>query len=320
MKKGNNYFSEYVSINGIDQYLLHYRSTNPALPVLLFIHGGPGLAESTFSYAFQKGLCDLYTVVYWDQRGAGKTLTKNKNLYPSIEESLDDMQQVVNHLKTKYAKEQIVILGHSFGSMLGSLFVLRHPDDVIYYIGAGQVINIIENERIGYEKLEQLIRMADNKKDLKMLKEIGMYPESNYEKPMIKKIQSIRMLQGKYKIGMDFILLIKTLFKSPIFRISDLVSIYRGMSNNKSIWNFMFSHSLYDETLNYQIPVYYIIGERDFQAPRTIAQAYFDRINAPEKQFLIIKNAGHFMMLDQPEAFTEAITAIGTGACSCFRV
>jgi Lysophospholipase len=197
MKKENNYFSEYVSINGIDQYLLHYRSTNPTLPVLLFIHGGPGLAESTFSYAFQKGLCDLYTVVYWDQRGAGKTLTKNKNLYPSIEESLDDMQQVVTHLKTKYAKEQIVILGHSFGSMLGSLFVLRHPED--------------------------------------------------------------------------------------------------GMSNNKPLWNFMFSHSLYDETPNYEIPVYYIIGERDFQAPRTIAQVYFERINAPEKRFLIVKNAGHYI-------------------------
>lgn len=147
MKKKENYLSEYVKINGIDQFLLHYNSTDPASAVLLFIHGGPGLAESTFSYAFQKGLCDLYTVVYWDQRGAGKTLTKNKNLYPTIEESLDDLQQVVNYLKAKYSKEKVVILGHSFGSLLGALFALRHPEDVICYIGAGQFISIIENEK-----------------------------------------------------------------------------------------------------------------------------------------------------------------------------
>lgn len=312
MKKEKNYLSEYVNINGIDQFLLHYSSKNPALPVLLFIHGGPGLAESTFSYAFQKELCDLYIVVYWDQRGAGKTLTKNKNIFPSIEESLDDLQQVIIYLKSKYTKEKIVILGHSFGSVLGTLFALRHPEDVIYYIGAGQVISITENEKVGYKKLEQLIINANNKKDLEMLKEIGEYPESNYEKQMIKKIQIIRLLQGKYKVGMDFIPIIKTLFKSPIFRISDLISIFRGMSNNKPIWNFMFSHSLYDETLTYEIPVYYIIGERDFQAPRTIAQAYFDRISAPEKQILTIENAGHFMMLDQPKAFAEALAEIST--------
>jgi pimeloyl-ACP methyl ester carboxylesterase len=312
MKKEKNYLSEYVNINGIDQFLLHYSSTNPAVPVLLFIHGGPGLAESTFSYAYQKGLCDLYTVVYWDQRGAGKTLTKNKNLYPTMEESLDDLQEVVNYLKAKYKKEKIVILGHSFGSMLGTLFALRHPEDIIYYIGAGQFISIIENEKIGYEKLEQLIIKADNKKDLEMLKKIGEYPESNYEKPMIKKIQNIRILQGKYKVGMDFIPILKTLFKSPIFRISDLVSIFKGMSNNKLIWNFMFSHSLYDQTLTYEIPVYYIIGERDFQAPRTIAQTYFNRISAPEKRILTIEDAGHFMMLDQPKAFAEAMAEIST--------
>jgi pimeloyl-ACP methyl ester carboxylesterase len=281
----------------------------------LFIHGGPGISESTFSYAFQEGISDLYTVVHWDQRGAGKTLSKSKNIYPTIDELLDDLLRIVKYLKEKYFKEKIVILGHSFGSVLGTLFVLRHPEDVLYYIGAGQVISITENEKIGYEKLKELIVKADNKKDLEKLRKIGVYPEINYNKPMIKKIQNIRILQGKYKIGMDFILMLKTLFKSPIFQISDILSIVKGMSNNKQLWGYLFTHNLYDETLNYEIPVYYIIGERDFQAPNTIAKSYFNTINAPYKEIFTIEDAGHFMMLDKPESFAEAMTKICRQKC-----
>lgn len=318
MKKVTKYIGEYVNINGIDQFLLHYNNMNninSERPVLLFIHGGPGMSEAIFSHAFQAGLSDLYTVVHWDQRGAGKTLSKNKNSYPTMDELLYDLLLVVKYLKAKYFKEKIVILGHSFGSVLGTLFVLKHPEDVLYYIGAGQVISIIENEKIGYEKLKELIIKAENKKDLEKLGKIGDYPENNYNKPMIKKIQKVRILQGKYKVGMNFVPILKTLFKSPIFHISDLLSIVKGMNNNKQLWDYLFSHSLYEEPFDYEVPVYYIVGERDFQAPNTIAISYFNTINAPLKEYFTIEDAGHFMMLDKPESFAKAMAEICNFNC-----
>lgn len=311
MKKQKDYFSEYIKINGIEQYLLHY-STNAELPVLLFLHGGPGMSESTFAYAFQKELSGLFNIVHWDQRGAGKTLTKDRKIsnYPSVDELIDDLLEIVYYLKKKYNKEKVVILGHSWGSVLGTLFVMKYPQEVLYYIGAGQVVDIVENEKIGYEKVRELIIKAGNKKDLDSLEKIGVYPEKNYEKPMIKKIQRIRMLQGKYKIGMNFIPIIKALLKSPIFRLSDISSLLKGMNNNKKLWNFLFSHSLYEESHDYEVPVFYILGDRDFQAPNTIASRYFDSINAPNKKMFIIKDAGHFMMLDQPKLFANALAEI----------
>lgn len=116
--KNPSYLAEYVNINGIEQFLLHYNNVNTQLPVLLFIHGGPGMSESNFSYVFQDGIADLYTVVHWDQRGSGKTLSKNKNIYPTMKELLDDLLQVVLYLKSKYRKDKLVILGHSFGGQL----------------------------------------------------------------------------------------------------------------------------------------------------------------------------------------------------------
>jgi pimeloyl-ACP methyl ester carboxylesterase len=311
MKRQNNYFPEYVKINGIEQYLLHYK-TNNKLPVLLFLHGGPGMAESTFAYAFQEGLSKIFNIVYWDQRGAGKTLTKNKgnNNYPSVEELIDDLSKIVRYLKEKYGKEKVAILGHSWGSVLGTLFVLKYPKDVMYYIGAGQVIDIVENEKIGYEKLKEFILKSGNKKDLEKLEKIGIYPEKNYEKPMIKKIQKIRILQGKYKIGMNFIPIIKTLIKSPIFSLSDIFSLFKGMNNNKKLWDFLFSNSLYEESSDYEIPVFYILGERDFQAPNIIASRYFNSINAPMKKIFIMEEAGHFMMLDQTKQFADVLEEI----------
>lgn len=311
MKKPNNFQSEYVHINGIDQYLLHY-SIDAGLPVLLFLHGGPGMAESTFAYTFQEGLTNLYSVVYWDQRGAGKTLTKTKGKseYPSVEDLLADLFEVVQYLKKKYHKEKIVILGHSWGSMLGTLFARKYPEEVLYYIGAGQFIDILENEKIGYEKVKELIVQSGNKKDLESLKKIGVYPERNYEKPMIRKIQQVRILQGKYKIGMDFMPIIKALLKSPIFQLSDMSSLFKGMSNNKRIWDYLFTHNLHDEHSTYDIPVFYILGDRDFQAPNTVASRYFDEIQAPYKRLFMIEDAGHFMMLDQPKRFADALAEI----------
>lgn len=314
IKKQNNYFSEYIEINGIEQYLLHY-SAAPECPVLLFLHGGPGMAESTFAHAFQEDLSSLVTVVYWDQRGAGKTLTKDKKkTYPSVDELLDDLLKIVQYLKKRYHKEKIAILGHSWGSMLGSLFVKRYPKEGLCYIGVGQIIDIVENERVGFEKLREMATKVNNKKDLAAIEEIGVYPETNYERPMIKKIQKVRILQGKYKIGMNFIPIIKAMIKSPVFKISDISSLFKGMSNNKKLWDFLFSHNLYEEDREYEIPIFYVLGDRDFQAPNTIASSYFNTINAPLKKLFMIKDAGHFIMLDQPRLFSEALTEICAAA------
>lgn len=310
MKQQTGSEAEFVEINGVQQYLLHTKSNVAQAPVLLFLHGGPGMSEAAFAYAFQPGWQPLYTVVHWDQPGAGKTLTKNKNAYPDMQELLGHLHGVVQYLKQKYSTEKIVLLGHSFGSVLGSLYALRHPQDVLYYIGAGQVVSLMENERAGYEKLKEQIVSAGNQRDLQKLEKLGAYPQPSYDKAMMKKMQSIRMLQGKYKIGMEFGPILQTLLKSPVFQLSDLGSLVKGLSNNKALVDFLFSHSLANESLEYQVPVYYLLGERDFQAPYPIAQAYFETIRAPHKKLWMVENAGHFMMLDQPGAVSALLAEI----------
>ncbi|MCZ8518311.1 MULTISPECIES: alpha/beta fold hydrolase [Paenibacillus] len=296
------YLEEYVPINGIHQFLYHL-GTRHDNPVLLFLHGGPGSVESLFTRAFQAKWEEMYTVVHWDQRGAGKTLTRNPDQYPTIELMLQDLYEVVQYLKGKYSKRRIVILGHSWGSVLGSLYIRKHPEDAACYIGVGQVVNMLENEQIGYNKVKEKIVQAGDQRSLKKLESIGEYPGDQivFNPEFLKKCRKVRKLQGKYQLAVKIDLGIWiTVFKSPLFRFSDILAFRQIFKANAHLHRFLGSFDLRAESTAYQVPIYYISGENDWQAPYIIAQQYFDEIEAPHKEIFIIPGAGHMAMMDQP--------------------
>ncbi|MBS4192816.1 alpha/beta hydrolase [Bacillus sp. FJAT-49705] len=306
------YLEEYISINGIKQFMFHL-GTSYDNPVMLFLHGGPGSVESLFTCAFQEKWEEIYTVVHWDQRGAGKTLTKNPDKLPTIDLILQDLFEVIQYLKKKYNKQKIVILGHSWGSVLGSVFIRKYPEEVAYYIGVGQVINMLENEQVGYKKVKELIEQADDKRSMKRLEKIGEYPGNKivFNKKFLKKCDEVRKLQGKYKLGMkiDLALWI-TVFKSPIFKFSDIIAFMKIFQANAKLHSFLGEFNLSNEPAIYQVPIYYILGGNDWQAPYIIAQKYFEEINAPNKNIYVIPNAGHMTMMEQPELFFDALLEI----------
>lgn len=262
---------------------------------------------------FKKKWEDIFTVVYWDQRGAGKTLTSNPDKYPTIDLLLKDLFEIVQYLKKKYNKQKIIILGHSWGSVLGSTFIKQYPEEVAYYIGVGQVICMLENERIGYEKVKELIVQASDKKSLKELEVLGDYPgdKLKIDSKFLRKCMKIRKLQGKYNLAarMNLSMYI-TAFKSPIFMLSDISAVIKGKKANEKLLESLEVFDLKSESAEYKVPIYYILGENDWQAPYVIAQEYFNRINAPYKNLYLIRNAGHYTMRDQPQLFFEALLEI----------
>lgn len=303
---------EYAPINGIDQFLYHL-GTSYDNPVLLYLHGGPGSAESLFAHVFQDKWEELFTVVHWDQRGAGKTLSKNPDQYPTMELMLEDLREVIQYLKKKYHKQKIVLLGHSWGSVLGSVYIQNHPEDVAYYIGTGQVINMTENEQVGYNRVKGLIIKANDHKSLKKLEAIGEYPGSkvSFDKQFLKKCDKVRRLQSKYKLSSDsFLSIFNIVRKSPIFQLPDFFAFLKIYKANQGVYSFFSDFNLWSESKEYGVPVYYILGEEDWQAPYVIAQRYFSEILAPRKNIYLIPNARHMAMVDQPDRFYRTLFAI----------
>lgn len=120
-----------------------------------------------------------------------------------------------------------------------------------------------------------------------------------------------RKLQGKYGLaGKSDLPVFITAFKSPIFKLSDLFALSKGLKANSKVHEFLEDFDLMAESSDYQVPVYYILGENDWQAPYIIAEEYFTKINAPHKKLFIIPNAGHRIMMDQTNLFSDALLQI----------
>lgn len=298
----NSYKEEYVKIQGIEQYLLHYQG-NSDKHVLLYVHGGPGFSESNFGYLVDQQLCNRYPIVYWDQRGAGKTVLKNKkeHLPKSIDQMIQDLLEVVLYLKQEYRIDKVVLIGHSWGSILSTLFVLKYPEHVEAYIGTGQFISTYENELIGYETTIQKASLKDREK----LEALGPYPTKDIE--VIKnKIKKVRKIQSKYD-NQNLVQVVKLMSKSPTFKISDIKPLLQLHKNNEVLIDEMLRFDLTHYSNQYKIPVHYILGENDITTPTSISSKYYETIQAPIKSIKIIKDAGHTPIVEQTEQFIEAL-------------
>lgn len=309
----NKFEEEYVAVNGIEHFLLHYPKAEA--PVLLFLHGGPGSFESLFAYELDEVWGNLFTQVHWDQRGAGKTLRRNKKtgLPGSVEQMLDDLHGVIGHLRKKYHVEKVVILGHSWGSLLGSLYAQQHPENVLAYIGVGQVVSMRENERTAYREVMGMAQKAGNQKHILALEKMGDYPPADPE-AMLKLLPKFRKIQQAYDngpvSGSGMGEMIKTLRHSPSFQWGDLVSFMRVMKVNHPLHLQMLTFDLASAPPQYKRPVHYILGEADTITPTSLSKAYFETIQAPCKTLAVIPGAGHNPMYEKPTEFAAALRAV----------
>ena len=159
----------YVTLGGQEQYLL-IRGENVENPIIIWLHGGPSGPDSFVNYVFQKYLVDEYTVVNWDQRGCGRTYFHNiesdsKNETASFEQAQSDLNELVDYVCSRFNTEKVIIVGHSYGTMLGSQYVLKYPDKVLAYIGVGQVVTL-ESDVYSYEDaLEKAIANGDDTRE-----------------------------------------------------------------------------------------------------------------------------------------------------------
>ena len=305
---------EYVFANGIEHSLLHYPQA-PGTPVLLYLHGGPGSVESLFAYQLDSAWGEMFTHVHWDQRGAGKTLRRNgrRDRPESMEQMLADLHGVIGHLRRKYQTERVVLLGHSWGSVLGSLYVLRHPETVLAYIGVGQVVGMMENERTAYRETLEMARRAGNEAHVRALEQMGDYPPNDPER-LLKLLPRMRRIQAAYDdgpaSGTGLGELLNSMRRSPVFRWSDLLSFTQIMKVNRPLHLQMLSFRLGDFAPRYAAPIHYLLGEADPIAPTSLSRAYFETIEAPVKGFTVIPGAGHNPAHERPGEFSAALRTI----------
>ena len=273
------------------------------------MHGGPGQATSNLAYLTDKDIT-THTMVYYDQRGAGKTLLKNWRSKKEItlELLLEDLHEIVAFIKAKYKKDKVALLGHSWGSLLGTEYIKKYPEDILCYISVGQMVNTIAGEKAGFDELMRRVNQNDQKL-MKKIHQLGNYPFNLDKENRMKQMIKVRNLQAKHGIGTNVKEMFKVFIKSPIFTPLDFVAMFVGTFKNKRLEEVDFSYDTSDFK-HYQIPIYYVLGENDWQVPSVVAAAYHESLSAPKKAIFWIKNAGHVPSLENTKDFNQAISEI----------
>ncbi|MGE8245202.1 MAG: alpha/beta hydrolase [Stenotrophomonas maltophilia] len=297
---------ETVRIGGIDQ-AVSIRGNDRRNPVLLMLHGGPGWVAMPTSWYFQRGWEEYFTVVQWDQRGAGKTYVANDPaaVAPTMtrERMIADAEEMVAWLRSEFGKDRIFVLGHSWGSYLGVELAQRRPDWLHAYIGIGQISNAPESERRGWRWTLQQAERDGNAVAVAELQALAPYAVGNAPVPLQQLFQQRKWLNHyggmvHNRRGGDAEAAGVRL--SPEYTDADVAGMWKG--NDFSMEHLLSGALTLDLTgrRRFQTPIFLFLGRHDHNVSSELAAAWFDTITAPDKQLIWFEQSAHEVMIEEP--------------------
>lgn len=296
--------ARFVTLGGIQQWVT-LRGAHRDNPVLLVVHGGPGDAQSSLQSAYAVYEKD-FTIVQWDQRGAGKTYAQNPSSPPEPERVVADGVELAQYLCGYLAKKKILLLGHSWGSYLGIGMVQRRPELFAAYIGTGQVGSWRAHVQAQFDFLLAKARAADDRERVEQLEAIGTPDPTSAEQYF-----SWWRMRNPYMSPDDakwFEELGEIVRSDPEFTEEYMKALGDGMLySGRTIVSAMLATELPTTAKTLEVPFFVIQGEEDMVTPTSVAVAYFDVVQAPRKKLILIERAGHFALVTQREEFLAAL-------------
>ncbi|QOG17390.1 alpha/beta fold hydrolase [Bradyrhizobium sp. SEMIA] len=306
----------YVDIGGIKQWI-QIRGEDRDNPVLLFVHGGPGGSTLPISSGWRPWE-KHFTVVQWDQRGAGRTYgaAGEDALAPTmtLERMTQDGIELVEYLRNHLHKDKIVLVGHSWGSFLGIHIVKQRPDLFYAYVGTGQVVGRVTFEKsfeLAITHLQELAQSASNSEALAELAPIVARPQITPQNRLVADkwskslgLPSIESFQLAGPVPPTFM---------PDFSLLDWYNWRKGMTFSAKYLRGregpMFKRDVAALGLAFPIPVVFIEGDADYNTPSGPAEQLFNQIIAPHKEFVRVRGGGHFIPFDRPDEFLAELVA-----------
>jgi len=261
---------EQVPVNDTQQWIL-IRSENVANPVVLFVHGGPGTAQLTLMRKNTQPLEKYFTVVNWDQRRAAKSFAAGRD-DPGMTIGLfvDDIVDLGSYLAKRFDKKKIVLVGHSWGSVIGLLAASKRPDLFSAYIGIGQMSRMAESELISYKWTLQQAETAADQSSVDKLTAIGPppYTGSNWRSKFLTERRILGKHGGEYygsKTG-AFGVVLRNLVFSREYTVLDRINFFRGVFQSvDALYPELSRTDLFIQVPEVKVPVYFCLGRHDHE-------------------------------------------------------
>ena len=296
-----------VPINGVAQGMV-IRGDDATNPVLLWVHGGPGMPDYPLTQRYPTKLEDLFTVVWWDQRGASLSFHPGiPALTMTIGQFIEDTLTVSDYLRGRFGQHRIYLLGHSWGSFIALQAAARSPERYNAYLGMGQVVHQLESEKMAYD---YMIAAYHDRGDTKMVRRLEAAPVTmNGGTPdAYLKVRDTAM----HKLGVgtthDMSSVITGIFLASWrfrgYTAAEKLNLWRGraFSRGFGLWDELIRTDLRKSILALEIPAYFFEGRYDYTCVTSLAADYFTQLKAPVKGFYVFDRSAHSPLLEEPDA------------------
>jgi pimeloyl-ACP methyl ester carboxylesterase len=294
---------------------IRIRGTDDANPVLLLIQQGPGLPMINEARRFGHllGLEQAFTVIYWDQRGCGRSLRRRQDRAGiSLERMTADTVLLLEFLRNRFAGKTHVA-GFSFGATLGACAAAQRPDLVATLVAVGMDIDGAAAGNNAYDFAVAAARQRGNRRATRQLKAIGPPPHLT-TKQFATRVRWATNF-GAVTTGATYTTLARelltSLVRSPDYSAGDVLRTVRGITATQAaLLPELATMDLARTLPRLEVPVVMVQGRHDQVAPGEAAQRYATSLQAPSKQFVWFENSAHTPHLDEPAKFRYVLLGI----------
>ncbi len=304
----------HTNINGVEQGMF-IRSTDAAHPVLLYLHGGPGMPTYFLNRKYPTGLEEDFTAVWWEQRGAG--LSYDAKIPPvtmTVEQIIADTLAVTDYLRSRFGKEKIYLMGHSWGSLIGIQAAARAPERYHAYIGVAQIANQLQSENLAYK---HMLKLAGESGNTRLVRKLETAPPTTTA-PLPNSYMSLRD-EAMHSLGVgtthDMKSVVSGVFlpvwQDPEYTLGEKINIWRGKwsSASKTLWNQMLTTNITAAVPELRLPTYFLHGIYDYTVAYPLTKAYFAQLRAPLKGFYTFDHSAHSPNFEEAEKTRKILRA-----------
>lgn len=297
---------EDLTIGGIPQRVW-LRGLSQDSPILVLLHGGPGASESPLFRYFDSALEQKFLVVYWEQRGTGRSY--RADIPPetmTIDSFVGDLDDLIDQLRKRFGARKVALMGHSWGTVVGTIYASRYPDKVSVYVGIGQIADMREGELTSYRFALSEARQRDDRDAIEELTRTG--PPPHAVDAMLVSRKWVERFGGAFAGDLSTGKLLWYALRTDEVNLWDLVKF--GQGNRFSLihlWPELREVSLSGRFTAFRMPIVFMLGRGDQEIPSSVAADYFDRVGAPAKKLIWFDRSAHNPPFEEPERFVEAV-------------
>jgi pimeloyl-ACP methyl ester carboxylesterase len=285
---------------------IRVRGQNINDPILLFLHGGPGEVTGPLFFQTYAGpeLEKHFVVGYLHQRSTCKSPSAPVGTL-TVEQFVKDVHNTVEFLQEKFKKDKIFLLGHSFGGILGYMYLFKYEDNIEKFVSAGGAFSTASLEENGYKTVLELSKKTNNQQAIERLEKLGPPPYETFEEGMVWRMLAMNILNGMNE-GIA-----KNLQMSEVMSVTGIENFdpkwqQKAMAIGSAMWKELGTIEIEDEVKKISIPILMIAGAKDIMVPYHLMEKGYENLGR-EKELLILEESNHMMFIDETDLFVSKV-------------